>query len=113
MRPRVLTRTRRRTVTVLALTALLIAQLAAGLHVLKHFGTRGETAGLPGQHMQLCLECASFAPISGAHGGGTTALAVAYVAAEAALPLLEVAAIANHFDGLFQARAPPRGSITR
>lgn len=108
-----LTRTSRRTIAVLALIALLIAQLAAGLHVLKHFGTRSETAGLPGQHMQLCLECASFAPVATALGGGAMSLAVGFVAAQAVLPLLEVTAATSFLYALFQARAPPRRSFTR
>ena len=103
-----LIRSRSKPIALLALIALLVAQSAAGLHVLKHLGTPGESTGLPGQHMQLCLECASFAPLAGAHGGAGASAVVAFVAADGAILLVDHAAARVRAALPFQSRAPPR-----
>ena len=86
----------------------MLGQSAAGLHALKHFGSRTDAAGAPVQHVQLCLECASFAPLAGAHGGHADAFTLEFVAAVLPVGLADVP-IAPTRDSLpFQARAPPR-----
>jgi hypothetical protein len=95
-------------ITWLALVALVLGQSAAGLHALKHLGSGGDAAGVPTQHVQLCLECASFAPLAGAHGGPAFGLAVASVAAAGVRPFFDVARASTRFAFLFEARAPPR-----
>jgi hypothetical protein len=108
---RALVRSRNRPIAILTLIALLIGQSVAGLHVLKHFGLRGESAKLPGQHMQLCLECASFAPLAGAQGGTVTSLTVAFIAADRLLPPAGVAPAGHGLRVLYLSRAPPRRSL--
>ena len=105
---RALVRSLNRPIAMLALVALLVAQLAGGWHVLKHYGAQGDAAGLPGHHAPLCLECASFAPLSGAHGGAASHFEVAFIAAGGVMPLLEVATGSHRLHAPFQARAPPR-----
>jgi len=85
-----------------------VAQAGAGLHALKHFGLQADPAGLPGHHAQLCLECASFAPLASAHGGGATALAVAALFGSAFLRVFAVAATLRQPQLAFRSRAPPR-----
>jgi len=92
----------------LALVALLVAQFAAGLHTIRHLQQRSDAAGLPGQHVQLCLECASLAPLAAAHGGALTSLFTAFVGADVVPARLDVAAPGHRFHVRFQARAPPR-----
>jgi hypothetical protein len=100
--------TRRSLIVFLALAALVIAQSAAGLHVLKHFGSKGDATGAPGQHLTLCLECASFAPFAGAHGGSSGLPVVAFVATDGVLPAIATASFSRRPNSSFQARAPPR-----
>jgi hypothetical protein len=99
---------RKKPIVLLALVALLTAQAAAGLHALKHFGQPGEPLGLASHHVQLCLECASFAPLNGTHSGSTTAVTVAaldpgaFVRSGSHAPAERSPALA------FRSRAPPR-----
>jgi hypothetical protein len=90
------------------LIALLVAQSAAGSHVLKHLGTSVETVGLPGQHLQLCPECASFAPLAGLHGSIAAGLLIALPAAEGVRPLADLGSSALPLQLPFRSRAPPR-----
>jgi hypothetical protein len=76
--------------------------------VLKHFGSKGDAAGVPGQHPALCLECASFAPIAGAHGGSSGLPVIAFVATDGVIPAIEAANFSRRPNSSFQARAPPR-----
>lgn len=62
-------------IVIFALVTLLVAQAAAGFHAARHL--RSDQPGPPGGHAQVCLECASFAPLASAHGGSATCLAVA------------------------------------
>jgi hypothetical protein len=91
-----------------ALIALLIAQSAAGWHWLKHIGTAGDSTGLPGTHAQLCLECASFAPVNAMHGSPDAPLVVAVDAGDARLAAIVDAPIAARRRHSFRSRAPPR-----
>jgi hypothetical protein len=90
------------------LIALLVAQSAAGLHVLNHLGTRAETVGLPGQHMQLCLECASFAPLAGMHGSTVAWPVIAGPAAAGVPPFADIGSPILTLQLPFRSRAPPR-----
>jgi hypothetical protein len=85
-----------------------MAQSAAGLHLLKHFASKGDAAGAPGQHATLCLECASFAPLAGAHGGSSALPVVLFVATAGVAPAIEAASYSKRAYSSFQARAPPR-----
>jgi hypothetical protein len=85
-----------------------LGQSAAGLHVLKHFASKSDATGAPAQHVQLCLECASFAPLAGAHGGHAQSLVVDFVAAGSPVALADVAIAPTRESRPFQARAPPR-----
>ena len=105
---RVLAKYRRRPVILFALLALLFAQAGAGLHALKHFGSSADPAGVPSQHTQLCLECASFAPLASVHGGGVTALPVAALGVEGFLSAFDSAGVGRHSYAFFRSRAPPR-----
>jgi len=99
---------RKKPIVLLALIALLVAQAASGLHALRHFGKQGDPLGLPGHHAQLCLECASFAPLGAAHGGTITSLAVAAVAADGLIALVAGVSAARAVNSPFRSRAPPR-----
>jgi len=86
--------------------ALLVAQAAAGLHAARHL--RPDQPGLPGGHAQVCLECASFAPLASAHGGSVTSLAVASLGiAEFIRSHDDTAAGQRHYAS-YRSRAPPR-----
>jgi len=98
---------RRSLIVVLTLIALVIAQSAAGLHALKHFGSWSDASGAPAQHPAICLECASFAPFAGAHGGSGTPPVVAFVATDGVAPAVEAASFSRRPNSSFQARAPP------
>jgi hypothetical protein len=76
--------------------------------VLKHFGSQSDPAGAPAQHVTLCLECVSFAPFAGAHGGSSALPVVVFVAADGVLAAVEAASLARRSNSTFQARAPPR-----
>lgn len=105
---RVLHRYRNKPIVLFALLALLVAQTGAGLHALKHFGSNGDPTGVPGSHVQLCLECASFAPLASAHGGMATTFTVAVVAGDVFDPFVAAVTTARRPQLAFRSRAPPR-----
>lgn len=93
---------------IFALLALLVAQAAAGQHAAKHFKAGGDAPGLPGTHTQLCLECASFAPLASAHGGLSMWLVVASPGiAEFIRAHDDTVVDLRHFAS-YRSRAPPR-----
>lgn len=98
----------KRPIAILSLIALLVAQAAAGSHAARHLRLGGERTDLPGVHTQICLECASFAPLASAHGGTATALTVAALGIDTFVLLTERAAVVRPLRAAFQARAPPR-----
>jgi hypothetical protein len=102
-----LVRSHKTSIVFAVLLALLMAQAAAGLHVLKHFRSGGDAAGVPGQHSLVCLECASFAPVLGSHGGPATTLAVAVLAGPILRPHAQPVQADQSFRTSFRARAPP------
>jgi len=87
----------------LALLALVLGQTAGLLHALKHDG-----AGAPASHSQVCLECASFAPLASPHGATTLTLIVAALAAWAFVRSFERPGVAHRAVRAFRSRAPPR-----
>lgn len=101
-------RYRKKPIVLLALVALLVAQAAAGLHALKHFGQQGDPVGLASHHAQLCLECISFASVTGAHGGGVTAFAVARLGHDVFAQAGSEAPARQTRQYPFRSRAPPR-----
>jgi hypothetical protein len=105
---RALVRSRGTPIVLLALVALLIAQAGAGLHALKHLGKNGDATKSPTQHSVLCLECASFAPLSAAHGATVTALAVAALVGDTFVVLIDDAPSDRRQQFPFRSRAPPR-----
>lgn len=100
--------TRRPLLVLLALMALALGQSAGVLHALKHFGSGTDATDAPAQDVQLCLECASFAPLAGAHGGPVHAAFIAVFAKVGALPLVGAFFASRRGSSPFQARAPPR-----
>lgn len=104
---RVLLRYRNKPIVLFALLALLVAQAGAGLHVLKHFGSGGDPTGVPAPHVQLCLDCASFAPLAAAHGGVATVFLVAALGSDVFARVPEVAVAARRPRLAFRSRAPP------
>ena len=95
-------------IAILSLVALLIAQAAAGTHAARHLRLGGERTDVPGVHTQLCLECASFAPLASAHGGSATALTVAALGIDTFVTSPGRSAAVRPLRAAFQARAPPR-----
>ena len=87
----------------LALFALVLGQSAALLHALKHEGT-----GAPVSHTQVCLECASFAPLATPHGGTAITLLVAALAAWVFVRSFERPTVVRRPVRAFRSRAPPR-----
>ncbi len=98
----------KRPITILSLIALLVAQAAAGSHAARHLRLGGDRTDVPGVHTQICLECASFAPLASAHGGMATALTVAALGIDTFIHSSERAAAVRPLRAAFQARAPPR-----
>jgi hypothetical protein len=97
-----------RPLAMLALVALLLAQVVAGVHAVKHLRA-GDSTGMPGgTHVQFCLECLSFAPLTSAHGGGVTALAVAPAGLEAFVRPLDAGTVDSGSPLAYRSRAPPR-----
>jgi len=105
---RVLIRSLKRPIVIFALLALLIAQAAAGIHAARHLKTEGDSSGPPGTHAQLCLECASFAPLASAHGGTVTAFTVASSGIAEFFRSHDDTAAGLRQHPSFRARAPPR-----
>ncbi len=102
-----LLRKTRRPVAILALVTLLLAQLAAGSHAARHLRDR-YSPDVPGVHNQLCLECASFAPLASAHGGTVTALTVASLGIAEFIAAPERILPTGRRHVAFRSRAPPR-----
>jgi hypothetical protein len=98
----------KRPVAILSLIALLVAQAAAGAHAARHLRAAGDGTDVPGVHTQICLECASFAPLASAHGGGATALTVEAQGVEEFVLSPELAPVVRVSHAPYRSRAPPR-----
>jgi len=102
-----LIRSRRSSVVLLTLLALLLAQAAAGLHLLRHLGAGRDSAGPPGQHSPVCQECASFAPLAGTHGGPAGVLTVAAAGPVGLRSSFQDQQHGHRLEASYQSRAPP------
>lgn len=104
--PYALDRRRRGTIVLIALVAFWLAQAMAIAHASRHVGS--DAGGLPGDHSQLCTDCASMLPLLAVAGGACVALFAALRVTSTLLPRIDVrpAQVAAHPP--FQSRAPPR-----
>jgi hypothetical protein len=93
-------------VLLLALVAFCLAQALAIAHASRHVGS--DAPALPGDHAQLCTDCASMLPLLSVAGGLGAALALARPAQRALLPFVEIRAVAAPVHRAFRSRAPPR-----
>jgi hypothetical protein len=89
-----------------ALVAFCLAQAIAFAHATHHVGR--DAAGLPGDHAQLCTDCASVLPLLAVAGGVGLALALKRPASMAARPCAASPAAGAGCRGAFRSRAPPR-----
>ena len=103
-----LSRYREKPFVLLVLVALIVAQAGAGLHALQYFGKQGDPLGLPGQHAQLCLECASFAALEYSNGSGVTALESVILTGRLLFGPVADASDSHRREPYFRSRAPPR-----
>jgi hypothetical protein len=99
---------RRLLIALLTLIALVLGQSAATLHALKHYGSGDDAAGAPAEHVQLCLECVSFAPLASPHGSPALVLFVAALGLWMFLRWRERPPVAARPHRAFRSRAPPR-----
>jgi len=103
-----LSRRPRRPIVLLALLALLVAQGAAGVHLLSHLGQRSDPSAPQGQHVPLCLECGAYAPLGALHSSGAAAFAVAAPAADDLVEASGDFRVETSPSIPFRSRAPPR-----
>ena len=97
---------RRRAILLVALVAFWLAQAMAVAHASRHVGS--DAAGLPGDHAQLCTDCASLLPLLAVAGGLGAAIALVRPARRvpsAAIALPSGTAVSHR---AFRSRAPPR-----
>jgi hypothetical protein len=97
---------RRRAILLVALVAFWLAQAMAVAHASRHVGS--DAAGLPGDHAQLCTDCASLLPLLAVAGG--LGAAIALVRPQRRVPSAAIAlpAGAPVSHRAFRSRAPPR-----
>jgi hypothetical protein len=97
---------RRGTILVLALVVFWVAQAMAIAHASRHVGS--DATGLPGDHSQLCTDCAFMVPLLVVAGGVCTAL---FAAARLMVPIASRVAVRPDQRATclaFRSRAPPR-----
>ena len=95
-----------RAILLVALVAFWLAQAMAVAHASRHVGS--DAAGLPGDHAQLCTDCASLLPLLAVAGGLGAAIALVRPARRvpsAAIALPSGTAVSHR---AFRSRAPPR-----
>jgi len=97
---------RRATLLWVALVAFCLAQAIAFAHATQHVGS--DAAGLPGDHAQLCTDCASVLPLLAVAGGLGAALALLRPAPVFMSSLGVRQPVNAGFYGAFRSRAPPR-----
>lgn len=107
LRFQALFRYRKKPIVLLVLVALIVAQAGAGLHALQHFGKQGDPLGLPGQHVALCPECASFVPLENLNGAGMAALEAVILVGRLLFDPVAGAADGQRRGPHFRSRAPP------
>jgi hypothetical protein len=97
---------RRGTILGIALVIFLLAQALAVAHASRHVGS--DAAGLPGDHSQLCTDCATMLPVLAVAGGFCAALFLAIRATLRITPCAETCAPQLAAHPAFRSRAPPR-----
>jgi hypothetical protein len=97
---------RRGAVLLLALVAFWLAQALAVAHASRHVG--GDAPGLPGDHAQLCTDCASMLPLLGVAGGLGAPLALAQPAPRVLDAPIVPGTVVAPVHRAFRSRAPPR-----
>ncbi len=99
---------RRTPIAVLALVALLFAQSAVCLHMLKHFAAGDDGTGQPTTEARLCLDCVSYAPLLSAHGGSVPLFVMTPLAVDVFAVLRDETITGRRHHSPFRSRAPPR-----
>jgi hypothetical protein len=97
---------RRGTIVLIALVVFWLAQAMAIAHASRHLGS--DAPGLPGDHSQLCTDCASMLPVFAAAGGFCAALFFATRTRPRVVQHDEVRAPQFATHPAFRSRAPPR-----
>lgn len=87
---------------------MLVAQGAAGVHLLSHLGQATDPSAPQGQHAPLCLECGAYAALEALHSGGAVAFAVAAPAADNLVAASGDFRVETSPSIPFRSRAPPR-----
>jgi hypothetical protein len=99
-------RRRRSAILLIALVGFWLAQALAVAHASRHLGS--DATGLPGDHAQLCTDCASMLPLLSVAGGVGSTLVFALPAPRITTPFVAVAAVVAPIARAFNPRAPPR-----
>jgi uncharacterized membrane protein len=97
---------RRGAIVLIALAVFLLAQAMAMAHASRHVGS--DAAGLPGDHSQLCTDCATMLPLLAVAGGFCAALFFAHSRTPRLRPRAELCAPQIALHPAFRSRAPPR-----
>jgi hypothetical protein len=97
---------RRSAILVVALVAFWLAQAMAIAHASRHLGRDAPT--LPGDHAQLCTDCASMLPLLAVAGGLGAPLVVARHVAQTLLAAIAIRPVTAPVHHAFRSRAPPR-----
>jgi hypothetical protein len=97
---------RRGTILVLALVVFWLAQAMAITHASRHVGS--DAAGLPGDHSQLCADCATMLPMLAIAGGFCAALFFGIRATSRVMQSTQFRAPQVAAHPAFRSRAPPR-----
>jgi hypothetical protein len=97
---------RRKAILLIALVAFWLAQAMAIAHASRHVGS--DARGLPGDHSQLCTDCASMLPLLVVAGGVCAALFGATRFTSPLLPRVVLRPVQVAAHPAFRSRAPPR-----
>jgi hypothetical protein len=101
-----LKRDRRGAILLIALVAFWMAQAMAIAHASRHVGAAAP--GLPGDHSQLCTDCASMLPLLTVAGGLGIALVLARPVVQSPRSAIEIRQFIAPVVPAFRSRAPPR-----
>ena len=95
-----------RAILLVALVAFWLAQAMAVAHASRHVGS--DAAGLPGDHAQLCTDCASLLPLLAVAGGLGAAIALVRPARRVPSTAIALPSGTPVSRRAFRSRAPPR-----
>ena len=96
----------RSAILLVVLVMFCVAQAMAVAHAARHWGS--DAPGLPGDHSQLCTDCASLLPLTAVAGGVGAVVTLVRPAARELLPPVPIRAVAAPVALRFRSRAPPR-----